>query len=72
MENLKREVWEGWTPQDFIDQLSPEIEMIMTGQSWRKPFKSRNEMIAYIVDNQPYYKKRIREVNKYFINLYKL
>lgn len=22
MKNLQREVWEGWTPQDFIDRLS--------------------------------------------------
>ena len=72
MGNLKRNVWEGWTPQDFINVLSEEIRMIMTGESWRGPFKTKEEMIDYITEHQPYYKKRIPEVNAYFIKLYKL
>ncbi len=72
MKNLQREIWEGWTPQDFIDRLSDEIDMIMTGQSWKKPFKTKEEMVKYIVDNQPYYKKPIPEVNKHFAKKYGL
>lgn len=72
MGNLKRDVWEGWTPQDFINELSDEIEMIMSGQSWMKPFKTTKELIAYVVDNQPYYKKAVPEVNDYFANRYRL
>lgn len=72
MANLQREVWEGWTPQDFIDELSSEISLIMDGESWIKPFKTIDELIAYAKDNQPYYKKSIPEVNDYFINLYGL
>ena len=72
MGNLRRDVWEGWTPQDFIDELSDEIEMIMSGGSWMPPFETKKEMIDYIVDNQPYYKKQIPEVNAYFVNLYNL
>jgi len=72
MSNLHREVWEGWTPQNFIDALSGEIDMIMSGGSWRKPFETKKEMIDYIIDHQPYYKKLIPEVNKYFINRYSL
>ena len=26
MSNLNRHVWEGWTPQDFIDDLLPIIK----------------------------------------------
>lgn len=72
MGNLHRDVWEGWTPRDFIDKLSDEIHMIMIGNSWRKPFKTKKELIDYIKDNQPYYKKSIPEVNAYFANKYKL
>lgn len=72
MSNLHRDVWEGWTPQDFIDSLSVEISMIMTGESWRKPFKTAQEMTDYIPEHQPYYKKPIKEVNDYFVDLYGL
>jgi len=57
MGNLQRNVWEGWTPQDFIEALSNELASIMDGRSWRKPFKTRKELTDYIKDNQPYYKK---------------
>ena len=72
MGNLQRNVWEGWTPQDFINALSGEIQMIMSGKSWRKPFETRKEMIDYITSQQPYYKKSVPEVNTYFTKLYKL
>lgn len=72
MGNLNRNVWEGWTPQMFIDELSMEIDMIMNGQSWQKPFKTKKEMSAYIKDHQPYYKKSIPEVNAYFARKYGL
>lgn len=72
MSNLHRDVWEGWTPQDFIDSVSVEIGMIMNGKSWRKPFKTKQELLDYISEHQPYYKKPIKEVNEYFANLYGL
>lgn len=67
-----KEIWEGWTPRDFIESLAPEIAMIMTGASWILPFKTAKEMTDYIKKNQPYYKKSIPEVNSYFIHLYGL
>lgn len=70
MDNLQREVYEDWTIQDFIDALSNEIGQIMTGGSCIEPFKTKQEMIDYIVEHQPYYKKPIPEVNEYFANLY--
>lgn len=48
MGDLNRTVWEGWTPQMFIDELMPELEMIMSGQSWQAPFKTKKEMVAHI------------------------
>ena len=58
--NMNRYVWEGWTVGAFIRELAPQVEMIMSGQSWREPY------------NQPYYKKRIPEVNSYFARMYNL
>ena len=49
MINLQREVWEGWTVQDFINAVSEGIHIIMTGQSLEQPFKTKEEMIAYMV-----------------------
>lgn len=72
MGDLNRNVWEGWTPQMFINELSLEIDMIMNGQSWQKPFQTKKEMSAYIKDSQPYYKKSIPEVNAYFARKYGL
>ena len=56
--NLKREVWEGWTVQNFIDELEPIIGY--------QTFNSKGELKKWCIDNQPYYKKHIPEVVKYF------
>lgn len=72
MIDLQREVWEGWTVQDFIDNLSDTIEMIMSNKSYIKPFKTKADMAKFIRENQPYYKKSIREVNDYFAKKYSL
>lgn len=72
MTNLQKHVWEGWTVQDFIDELSMEIDMIMRGESWHKPFESKAELAQYTKENQPYYKKTIPGVNSYFAKKYGL
>lgn len=64
--NLNKYVWEGWTVQHFVDELKPIFEMIMSEQSWQKPFKDREELKRWCMDNQPYYKKYIPEVVDYF------
>ena len=56
--NMDRHVREGWTVGAFIRELAPQVEMIMSGQSWREPFR-----------NKPYYKKRIPEVNSHFAKM---
>lgn len=65
MSNTKH-IWEGWTVQDFIDALEPSFNMIMDGNSWHKPFKTKEEVKEWCKQEQPYYKKHIPEVCKYF------
>lgn len=72
MANVNRVVWEGWTVQDFIDELEPQITLIMRGESWRAPFETKAELAKYTKENQPYYKKTIPGVNSYFAKKYGL
>jgi hypothetical protein len=65
--NYSRHIWEGWTVQNFIDELEPTFVMIMNGGSWNKPFNTKDEVKEWCKDNQPYYKKHIPEVANYFI-----
>lgn len=67
---MSRHVWEGWTVGDFIGELLPQADMIMAGQSWRKPFHTRAELEKWCCDNQPYYKKPVPEVVDYFTSRY--
>ncbi len=53
-----RHIWEGWTVQDFIDAL----EWAFTN----KKFKTKEEVKEWCKSEQPYYKKHIPEVCKYF------
>lgn len=66
--NLDRHVWEGWTVQSFIDELEPSFNQIMEGNSWQKPFTSKEEIKKWCMNEQPYYKKYIPEVVNYFNN----
>jgi hypothetical protein len=68
MANLTKHIWEGWTVQDFINELEPSFNIIMNGQSWKKPFTNREEIKKWCMENQPYYKKYIKEVVDYFTN----
>jgi hypothetical protein len=70
--DLNKHIWEGWTVQDFIDDLSMEVGMIMRGESWKKPFTSRAELKKYCMENQSYYKKYIKGVVDYFANKYQI
>lgn len=70
--NNDKHIWEGWTVQSFIESLSGGIDMIMKGQSWKEPFKKRDELKKYCMENQPYYKKHIPEVVDYFVGKYNI
>jgi hypothetical protein len=63
MSNLNRHIWEGWTAQDFIDDLLPMIKY--------QKFNSDDELKKWCKENQPYYKKHIPEVYSYFKNYLK-
>ncbi len=54
-----RHIWEGWTVNDFIK----ELEITFPYQK----FNTKDEVKKWCKDNQPYYKKHIPEVAKYFI-----
>jgi len=66
--DLNKHVWEGWTAQNFIDELEQSFNMIMENRSWQKPFKDKEELKQWCKDNQPYYKKHIPEVYNYFLD----
>lgn len=70
--NLKRHVWEGWTVQDFIDDLEYMVTIIMNGQSIVSKFQSKEELKNWCKDNQPGYKKHIPEVVEYFAEKHNL
>lgn len=64
--NLDKHIWEGWTVRAFIEDLEPIFNMIIRGQSHISPFKSKEELKKWCMDNQPYYKKHIPDVVNYF------
>ena len=64
--NMNKHIGEGWTVRDFIEELEPTFNLIMSGRSWQKPFKTKDEVKAWTMDNQPYYKKNIPDVVNYF------
>lgn len=72
MIDLNKHVWEGWTVEDFIEELEPLLEMIMTGRSIEKPLASRDELKKWCMSNQPYYKKYIPDVVDYFASRFGL
>jgi len=62
--NRNKEIWEGWTVGDFIDELNITFETAM----WM--FNSKQDVKEWVISEQPYYKKNIPEVTKYFIDKY--
>lgn len=67
---MNKIIWEGWSTQDFINDLEPLFNQIMQNRSWQKPFtlSNTNELKQWCMDNQPYYKKHIPEVFNHFKN----
>ena len=65
-----KHIWEGWTVGDFKDDLKPIFRMIENPNipTTRNGFQSRNELMDWCMDMQPYYKKHIPEVYNYFLN----
>lgn len=70
--DYNKEVWEGWTIQDFIEALEDDISYIMADTSIIPPFKNKDELKKYCMENQPYYKRYIPEVIEHFANKYNI
>ena len=70
--NMNKHIYEGWTVQDFIDSLEPNLDMIQTNNSWQSPIADKNELKQWCMDNQPYYKKYIPEVVNYLAKKYNI
>lgn len=68
--NLERNIYEGWRPIDFINELEPIFNIIQSNQSWMKKFDKNDiqRLKQWCMDNQPHYKKHIPEVFNYFKN----
>lgn len=65
-------VYNGWYENDFVDVLEEVLDMIMKGESYIKPFTTKEELTKWIIDNQPYYKKPIPGVINYFCDKYNI
>ncbi len=57
--NTSKHIWEGWTIQDFINELEVTFPY--------KTFSDKESVRQWCKDEQPYYKKHIPEVANYFI-----
>ncbi len=68
--NRDKHIWEGWTVGDFIDDIEPSFDTIQNGNDWglNTKFKDKSDLKKWVKDEQPYYKKHIPEVYKYFLN----
>ena len=58
--DYNKHIWEGWTVQDFIDDLSLTFNYV------KDTFKTKAELKAWCMSNQPYYKKYISGVVEHF------
>jgi hypothetical protein len=70
--DTSKHIWEGWTVQDFINELSDLIEIAVGGESYYKSITTKKELKEFCMDNQPYYKKYIPEVVNYFSKKYNI
>ena len=62
--NLSRHIWEGWTVGDFINELELSFNLNQKNDTFK--LKNRDEVKKWCMNNQPYYKKYIKEVVDYF------
>lgn len=70
--DFSKQIWEGWTVGNFINELSWQVELIMNGNARQRPFTNKKELAEWCKNNQPYYKKKIAAVNNYFATKYRL
>ena len=64
--NRDKHIWEGWTVGDFIDDI--EVMFNVRDKYYRNAgFNTKEELKNWVKDHQPYYKKHIPEVYRYFL-----
>lgn len=65
-----RHIWEGWTVQDFINELEPMFDRIQSNarEFGTSAFSTKEDVKNWCKSEQPYYKKHIPEVYKHFVN----
>lgn len=74
MKNIdyNKHVYEGWLVKDFVEALEDDISYIMADTSIISPFRNKDELKKYCMENQPYYKKYVPEVVEHFANKYNI
>lgn len=65
--NFEKVIYEDWTVGDFIEELEPYFKEVQSGLAWHAPLRNREEVKLWCMDNQPYYKKYVKEVVDYFV-----
>lgn len=70
--NYNKHVFEGWTVRDFIEYLEEDVERFISNSEEFHTNITKDELKKFCMDNQPYYKKYIPEVVKYFAAKYKI
>jgi len=68
-----KHIWEGWTVGDFIHYLEFPFNIIQKGNDpFTTTLESKHKLKEWVKNEQPYYKKHIPEVYRYFLNKSKL
>lgn len=70
--DFNKEIWEGWTVQDFIEELEEQIDTFVSNSREFHTNITKDDIKKFCMDNQPYYKKYIPEVVNYFCNRYNI
>ena len=66
-----KHIWEGWTVGNFIDEVEPFFNQVVKSGFYNvghNGFESRKELKKWVASNQPYYKKHIPDVYRYFLS----
>lgn len=66
MASLDKHIWEGWTAQDFVNELEDIYPINYDLGRETSELTTKKEVKEWCMDNQPYYKKHIPEVVNYF------
>ena len=68
-----KHIWEGWTVGDFIHELELTFNIIQKGSDpFTTTLESKHKLKEWVKNEQPYYKKHVPEVYRYFLNKSKL